>query len=222
MRSAIREASAAVGYPDVRVMMQGSSPLGDGRNRFTLLHAGVGAPFTHATQFVRRRRDLRVRKGTSTMIGFAIGTACLAGLVAMRRRACGGSGPGSCAGGGSSCHGRGPRRSLRRLFWHLGASREQARALRDAAASVRDAAFARAGEVRRTRDDVAEALRADSLDSARIEAAFARHDEALAAMRAAVRDALAKVHATLDAKQRDRLADLVEWGPLGFGAGGWS
>lgn len=160
------------------------------------------------------------------MIGFVIGTACLAGLVAMRRRACGGRGAGACAGGGSAFHGhgdgRGPSRSLRRLFWHLGASREQARALRDAAASVREVAFARAGEVRRTRDDVAEALRGESLDSARIEAAFARHDEALAAMRTAVRDALAKVHATLDAKQRDRLADLLEWGPLGFGAGGWS
>jgi hypothetical protein len=35
MRIAIREASAAVGYPDVRVMVQGSSPLGYGRNRYT-------------------------------------------------------------------------------------------------------------------------------------------------------------------------------------------
>jgi len=158
------------------------------------------------------------------MIGFVIGTACLAGLVAMRRRACRGCGAGACGGGGNACHGygRGPMRSLRRLFWHLGVSREQARTLRDAAATVREAAFARAGEVRRTRDDVAEALRAESLDSTRIDAAFARHDEALTAMRSAVRDALAKVHATLDAKQRARLADLVEWGPLGFGAGGWS
>jgi uncharacterized membrane protein len=110
--------------------------------------------------------------------------------------------------------------ALRRIAWRLGLNREQARGLRDAVGLVHDAAFAQAGEVRRSRDDLAEALRGESLDEARLDAAFARHDAALAALRASVRAAMAKAHATLDAGQRERLAELVAWGPMGFGFGG--
>ncbi len=92
--------------------------------------------------------------------------------------------------------------------------------MRDAFGVVSDAAVARAGELRRTRDDMAEALRAETLDEARIDAVFARHDEAIAALRGATREALRKVHATLEPKQRERLSELVEWGPMGVGIGG--
>jgi uncharacterized membrane protein len=149
------------------------------------------------------------------MMGFAIGSACLVGLVAMRRRSARACGSG--AGGPRGFGGRG--HALRRIAWRLGLNREQARGLRDAVGLVRDAAFAQAGEVRRSRDDLADALRGESLDEARIDAAFARHDAALAGLRTAMRAAMAKAHATLDATQRERLAELVEGGAMGFGFG---
>jgi hypothetical protein len=44
---------------------------------------------------------------------------------------------------------------------------------------------------------------------------FGRHDQALTKLRGALVTAVAKVHETLDARQRKVLSELVEAGPCG-------
>lgn len=77
------------------------------------------------------------------------------------------------------------------------------------------------GEGRRTRDDLAAALRKPVFDEVLMGELYARHDEALEKARKAFVGLTAKVHEALDERQRTRLAELVERGPR-FGRGfGW-
>ena len=174
------------------------------------------------------------------MIGFLIGTLCLIGLFKVLRHRRGfGCGPGSSRwgrgwGGGGWGHGRGRWGEgrghdgpwdgasffLRGLYEQLDATPGQEKVIREAAEELRDNARKLKDELRGSRTDVAHAVRSPSFDETRIGEVFAKHDTAIESMRKAAVGAVAKVHAVLDDKQRERLAELIESGPFRGGRRG--
>lgn len=168
------------------------------------------------------------------MIGFIIGTLCLIGLIKVLRRGRGGCGRGWGGGWGGRGRGwggppwaRGGRRGrggwggdgafLYGLFDALEATPEQEKVIREAAEELRGGADGLRGELRASRSDVAAAVRSPSLDETRLGEVFARHDAALEKMRRAAIGAVGKVHAVLDDRQRERLAEILEHGPWSRG-----
>jgi hypothetical protein len=170
------------------------------------------------------------------MCGFLIGTACLIGLLVTLAR--GRAGCGSWGGGCSSWsgrhrwsdgpgdgarhdhHGGGGRWFLRGLFERLDTSPGQEKVILDAVNEARAAGTAARGEVGRTRADVAKAVRSASFDETLIGETFARHDSELETLRKAVVGSMAKIHAVLDDKQREKLAEMIESGRPFFGGFG--
>lgn len=181
------------------------------------------------------------------MLGFLIGTACLIGLVKVLRWGRRGRGWGyghACGHGAWHGHGcghgfdGGPERGdfgggppwarggfggpgmwLRGLFERLGTSPEQEKVIHDALDELRQSGRKLKDELGGSRADVAKAVRSPSFDETTMGNVFARHDEVMDGMRKAVMGAIGKVHAVLDDRQRERLADLIENGP--FGRGRW-
>ncbi|MGK4006361.1 periplasmic heavy metal sensor [Sorangium sp. So ce1036] len=165
------------------------------------------------------------------MLGFVFGTACLIGLfMALKRgrHACGApwdAGPPFFGRRGFG--GRGFRRRffLSFLFDRLDTTPAQEKVIVAAFDELRAAADAQRGEIRGTRADVAAAMRSPSFDETRLGELFARHDTAIEALRRAAVGALGKVHAVLEDRQREQLADLIEIGPAAFrdvGPGGYA
>lgn len=150
---------------------------------------------------------------------------------------CGGDG--GCGGGGFG-GGHGPRggffrddalgggfggsigRSwfMRALFERLDTTPGQEKVIVGAVSEVREALGSLRDEGKRSRDDLARALRSPAFDEALFGEAFARHETTLGELRKKVMDSFAKVHDALDEKQRARLADLIESGPGFRGFGG--
>ncbi len=178
------------------------------------------------------------------MLGFLIGTACLIGLIKVLRGGfrrgyghggwSGGScGGGSCGGGwGHRGHGghegwgdarqgdgwdRGGPFWLRGLFERLGTSPAQEKVIRDAVDEMRRSASDLRDEARHTRGDVAKAVRSASFDETVMGELFARHDTHLEKMRKDTVGVIAKVHAVLDDRQREVLAQIIERGPFAGG-----
>lgn len=171
------------------------------------------------------------------MCGFFIGTACLIGLLvtlARGRAGCSGSyygggcsswasrGSWADGSGGPSAyeHHRGGRWFLRGLFERLDTSPGQEKVIIEAVEEARKAGSAARDEARRTRTDAAKAVRSANFDEALLGEMFARHDSEIESLRKAVVGSLAKIHAVLDEKQRDRLAEMIESGRpffAGFG-----
>lgn len=177
------------------------------------------------------------------MFGFIIGLTCLVGLVKVVRgggrcghRAWGGE---SAFGGHRWRRGRwgGPYRShenevdeepsswrerrrwrrypyfLRMLFEQLETTPDQEKKIRQAVEEVVDSASVAQGEVRRSRADIAAALRSDGFDEALMGELFSRHDDVIQTARKSFVGLVAKVHEALDDDQRKRLARLIERGP---------
>jgi len=134
------------------------------------------------------------------MFGFVIGTVCLILLVGVLRRRHG--------------YGRrfGPRAFLWRLLRRIDATPAQEKVFRDEASTLREAARALRGDLAASGRDLAAALRDEALDRQKLEAAYRKQDEILATLRARFSDSLGRVHATLDARQRSEVADLLERG----------
>lgn len=163
------------------------------------------------------------------MIGFLIGMACLIGLILtlkQGRHACGA--PWGAwhhhhhhgrRGFGFGGHGYRRRFFLSFLFDRLDTTPAQEKVIVAALDELREAAEAQRSELRRTRADVAAATRSASFDETRLGELFARHDVAIEALRRASVGALGKVHAVLDDRQRELLADLIETGPAAFRRG---
>ncbi len=157
------------------------------------------------------------------MFGFFIGTLCLIGLVRLvgrgrwRRR----------HGYYGHWHGRGfhggdgPRGALNAVLARLDTAPGQEKVIHQAVSDFVDQARAQGREVRDTRRAVAEALRGERLDEARLNEVFGRHDVALDNVRRAGVDALRKVHEALDERQRKLLGELLESGFYGFGPRGY-
>lgn len=137
------------------------------------------------------------------MLGFLFGTACLVGLFMVLRR--GGWGRGSLRGG--------RRFLLRRVFERLDTTPGQERVIRDAVDDFFESTAALKSEAKRTRDDVATAMRGDALDETLFGEAFSRQDDGIQDVRKELVGMLARVHDALDDKQRRRLADMIEDGP---------
>ena len=180
------------------------------------------------------------------MIGFLIGTVCLIGLVKVLRhgRRFGGwhGGWGRHGGYGGGCghrgggwdrdgwgdregYGRGggfgPTIFLRGLFERLDTSPGQEKVIKEAIEELRSSGSKVKDELRASRADVAKAVKSPSFDETVMGELFARHDTSIEEMRRAVVGAIGKVHAVLDDRQRERLAEMIESGPFGRGRGRW-
>jgi hypothetical protein len=159
------------------------------------------------------------------MFGFFIGTACLIGLVMTVRRGQHGHGCGGAHGFGAGLFGgrgwggggrRGSRFFLSILLDRIETTPGQEKVIVSAIDELRDAARAQRSEIKKTRADVAAAVRSPSFDETRLGELFARHDTAIESMRKAAVGAVGKIHAVLEDGQRERLADLIETGPIAF------
>lgn len=141
------------------------------------------------------------------MIGIVIGTICLVLLVRVLRHRHG------CVGHhGGHWRGHGGRAFLWRLLRRIDATPAQEKVFRDEAATLQETARGLRGELRASGHDLAEALRDETLDRQRLEVVFRKHDELLATLRRNLTESLGRVHSTLDARQRNELADLLERG----------
>ena len=110
---------------------------------------------------------------------------------------------------------------MRGLFQRLRTSPGQEKVIRDAFDELRRAASELRDEGRHSRNDVAKAVRSPSFDETVMGELFARHDTHLEKMRKEAVGAIGKVHAVLDDRQREILAEIIERGPFGgrFGGG---
>jgi Spy/CpxP family protein refolding chaperone len=151
------------------------------------------------------------------MFGFFIGTACLIGLAAVARR---GHryyhGHGACHRGGFGRRWGGGRFFFHRILDRLDTTPGQEKVIREAVHDFKEEAWNLRREVRSTRSELADALRAPELDKALIDRVFAKHDEVIEKLRASLVATADKVHGTLDERQRKELADMIESGPFGY------
>jgi uncharacterized membrane protein len=124
---------------------------------------------------------------------------------------------------GDSWQGRGGRRGgwgARKLGWlfqGLETTPEQERVLFETFGELRGAGGKIAGKVAESRAQWADALEAETFDETMVGNAVADLEHAVDEARKTAIDAFAKVHGTLDAPQRKRLADLLRRrrGPFG-------
>jgi hypothetical protein len=150
------------------------------------------------------------------MLGFFIGAACLVGLAAVARgrhhRHHGWYGGHHGYGG----RGFGARFFFRRVLERLDTTPGQEKVIREALNDLQEEAYGLRRDIRGTRGEIAEALRAPELDKALLDRVFAKHDEVIEKLRASVVSSADRVHSTLDEQQRKRLADMIESGPWGL------
>lgn len=150
-------------------------------------------------------------------VAMALGiVGVLAGLRRLLfRRSCGGRWRAACGARGGRRRGIGRSRWLGWLFETLDTTPGQEREIRAALEELRD----RAEDARRglggSREAVGRALAAETFDDAAFESASAHLDATTAKVKDAVAGALRRIHAALDPKQRERLAEIV--GRAGFG-----
>ena len=151
------------------------------------------------------------------MLGFFIGTACLIGFAALARRGHRQHFYGH-HGWHGGCHGRRGMRGhfIHRILGRLETTPGQEKVIREAISDLKEEAWGLRSEVRGTRSEVAQAIRAPELDKALIERVFAKHDEVIAKLRASLLRTAEQVHGTLDERQRKQLADMIESGPWGY------
>ena len=146
------------------------------------------------------------------MFGFFIGTACLIGLIAVSRRR-------HHYFHGHGHFGRHGFYPLRRVLDRLDTTPGQEKEIRTAIDDLMEEARALRRDFRGTREDVARVIRESELPPGAFDSVFQKHDELLGRMREAAQKAFLKVHETLDARQRETLANLVEsWSPGSFHA----
>ncbi len=158
------------------------------------------------------------------MLGFLVGIICLIVLLKVlfgwRLRYAygwghgygGGCGPmgGGCGGGLRAAGFR--RFMMRGLFERLDTTPGQEKVFVAAVDELREKFTKAKGELDQSRRDIAQALRAEHLDQARVKDAFARHGSLMEDAQKSVLDSLMKIHEALDDKQRQALADLIESG----------
>ncbi|HEX7671226.1 MAG TPA: hypothetical protein VF395_16645 [Polyangiaceae bacterium] len=152
------------------------------------------------------------------MFGPIFGAACVIGLGLMfaRRRRYWHGEHGHFGHHGHGHHFGGRRGGrwfgLRRVLERLDTTPGQEKAILGAIDDLRDHATTAREGLRETRQDVANALREETLDQHSFASLFDRHLAELEALRDDAARAAATIHETLTAKQRARLADLVETG----------
>jgi hypothetical protein len=152
------------------------------------------------------------------MFGILFGTLCLVGLVYVVRR---GRHHRYHHFGYGRHRGFGPRAALNAVLDRLDTAPGQEKVILGAVDDFVERARTTGREIRGSKKELAEALRGEALDEARLEQVFGRHDAAIADLRTAGVDAVRKVHGALDERQRRVLSDLIDSGmPFGFWARG--
>jgi len=159
------------------------------------------------------------------MICLALGLGAL-GFFALRRarrcRAYYGHGCGHGWGGyGWEHHGWGGppwarhhrhRRGLHMALAHIDATPAQERAIVGEIDKLKERLQSARGSVKDARGDLAAAVRGPVLDDAALGAVLGRVDGATGEARTAILEALRNVHAVLDDRQREQLADILDKG----------
>ena len=146
------------------------------------------------------------------MVGFVVGTAAAVVLLALvrvfRRRR----------------HGDGPagRRQwmLRRLQRLLDTTPGQEKALDQTVEELERSWMAMGEELRKSRVDLAGAMRAEHPDSSVMKEGFFRQDAALEELRRSLLQGVQRIHQALQPEQRRQLAELLEYGPRRAHCGG--
>jgi Spy/CpxP family protein refolding chaperone len=146
------------------------------------------------------------------MLGFFFGAACLVGLIAVARR-----GGRHYYGYHHHGHRHGGRFFLNRVLNRLDTTPGQEKIIRDAIHGLGEEAWSLRREAKGTRSELAAALRAPELDRSAIDRVFAKHDELIEKLRGSALTAADQVHGTLDERQRQKLADMIEQGPWAYG-----
>jgi uncharacterized membrane protein len=103
---------------------------------------------------------------------------------------------------------------------HLDASPAQERAIIGEVDKLRERLHNARSSVKDARGDLAAAIRGPALDDAALGAVLGRVDTATGEARSAILEALRNIHAVLDDKQRERLADVLDRGWWRGAAGG--
>ena len=130
---------------------------------------------------------------------------------------------GPCGGGGrfgGHSGGIGGSFWLRALYAKLDTTPGQEREIRTALEELRERARDAKSDLPETRSNIARAIAGDTFDDSAFEAVSARVDATAEKMKDAFVSALKRIHAVLDGKQRERLADLVGKGAFGRWARG--
>lgn len=109
---------------------------------------------------------------------------------------------------------RGPS-GVARVLRRIGARPEQERAVLAETDALVELLRALGADARALRADLADLLAAPSLDAARVGAALDGRLGRIEEARARFAETVARVHGLLDPSQRERLAELVRWGPRG-------
>jgi Spy/CpxP family protein refolding chaperone len=104
------------------------------------------------------------------------------------------------------------RRGLYMALAHIDASPAQERAIIAEVEKLRERMQTARGGLKDARGDLAAAIRGSVLDDAALGAVLGRLDGATGEARAAMLEAVRSIHAVLDDKQRERLADLLDHG----------
>ena len=144
------------------------------------------------------------------MCGFLLGALALLAILKITKVArygCGGGG-GWRGGGRHRRHGRGGG-WLRWVFEDLETTPGQEQNIKESIDSLREHARETKQAFQKSVEDLAAALDSEDFDHEKIGEAWVKQDRALESIRLAAIEALGKIHDTLDATQRSRLADLI-------------
>jgi Spy/CpxP family protein refolding chaperone len=148
----------------------------------------------------------------AVMFGFLIGTLSLIGLIKVVRHGRGWGGHGSRGG---------PRRwMLRRLFERLDTTPGQEKVILEAVEQVEQNGRAAKDAFFNGRVDIGRAMRGEHFDTAAVNAAFEKQQEAVDAFKKTVLENMQKIHEALTPEQRQAAGNLIENGPRALHGGG--
>lgn len=142
------------------------------------------------------------------MFGFLVGTLSLIGFIKVARW-------------GRYGHRGGARRwMMRRLFQQLDTTPGQEKVIASATETAERAMWQAREKFVAARAAYAKAMRAETFDSAAVNEAFEVQQAAADEVKKTVREGMQQIHEALSPEQRNRLADLVEFGPRHMHGGG--
>lgn len=178
--------------------------MDDGASRF-FIPAQAGPSHSLPTVFPRSE-PLRARalKGKVDMFGFIVGTLSLIGLIKVARM--GRHGRHGGRGGWN-------RWMLRRLFERLDTTPGQEKVVAEAVDEAQRVMWQAREEFFRARSEYAKAMRGEHFDGEAVKAAFEKQQQTVDEVKKTLKEKLAAIHEALDPRQRQVLAELIEFGP---------
>jgi Spy/CpxP family protein refolding chaperone len=179
------------------------------------------------------------------MFGLIVGTLCLIALVITVRRRHLGHAYGGCGGPpfgygpwhrgshhhahGHGFHGHGFRAGLhhglgRMTLAHLETTPGQEKVIGEVVDRLYQQVRAQKPDWEAAQNELAKTMASDGLDEAALDAVLTKYEKSVALALSQLKGALSRVHETLDARQRERLAELIADGslsPSAFRRGGF-